>query len=68
LGPLPPQALPNIIRRDFFPDIPKLEAQLEFIEASQSNDHEKLREISERFSATTDTRTPAPGWYLSWDI
>lgn len=53
------QALTEIIQRDFFPDIPKLEAQLEFIEASQNNDQEKLREISERFANTT-THTPAP--------
>ena len=37
--------------------MPKLEAQLEFIEASESNDIDKLREISERF--VTTTRTPA---------
>lgn len=35
----------------------KLEAQLEFIEASESNDYDKLREISERFA--TATHTPA---------
>lgn len=52
------QSLKTIIRRDFFPDVPKLEAQLEFIEASESNDYDKLREISERFSTTT--HTPAP--------
>ena len=40
----------------------KLEAQLEFIEASESNDYDKLREISERFATTTHTpavATPA---------
>ena len=44
------------MRRDFFPDIAKLEAQLEFIEASESNDFERLRAISERFP--TVIRTP----------
>lgn len=39
--------------------MPKLEAQLEFIEASESNDYDKLREISERFSTTTHTPAPA---------
>lgn len=49
------QALTTIIRRDFFPDVPKLEAQLEFIAASENNDYDKLREISERFATTTHT-------------
>lgn len=53
-----PQALTTIIQRDFFPDVAKLEAQLEFIEASESSDYEKLREISERFAMTI--HTPAP--------
>ena len=52
------QSLKTIVCRDFFPDVPKLEAQLEFIEASESNDYDKIREISERFSTTT--HTPAP--------
>ena len=46
----------KIVRRDFFPDIAKLEAQLEFIEASETNDYERLRAISERFPSTI--RTP----------
>ena len=41
----------KIIRRDFFPDLPKLEAQLEYIEATDSDDPVKLREISERFAS-----------------
>ena len=49
----------TIIRRDFFPDVAKLEAQLEFIEASESNDYDKLREISERFATTTHTPAAA---------
>ena len=52
------QALTKIVRRDFFPDIAKLEAQLEFIEASETNDYERLRAISERFP--TAIRTPNP--------
>ena len=48
----------TIIRRDFFPDTAKLEAQLEYLEASESNDYDRLREISERFATTT--HTPAP--------
>ena len=56
---LPPQALSHIIQRDFFPDIPKLQAQMEFIEATETNDFDRLRQISERFS--TSTRTPMAG-------
>ena len=60
LWPLTPdlspfQALTTIIQRDFFPDVPKLEAQLEFIEASERNDYDKLRQISERFATTSHT-------------
>lgn len=50
------QTIGKIIRRDFFPELPKLEAQLAFIEATESNDHDKLREISERYP--THIKTP----------
>ena len=55
------QTLTKIVRRDFFPDVPKLEAQLEFIEASEANDYERLRAISERFPTTQRTPQPAGG-------
>ncbi len=48
----------TIIRRDFFPGTAKLEAQLEYLEASETNDCDRLREISERYATTT--HTPAP--------
>ncbi len=48
----------KIIRRDYFPDVQKLEAQLAFIEASECNDSVKLREISERY-ATSLIQTPS---------
>lgn len=54
-----PKALTQIIRRDFFPDVSKMEAQLEYIEATESNDQQKLREISERFG--TSLKTPVQG-------
>lgn len=56
---LPLQALTTIVRRDFFPDVPKLQAQLEFIEASETNDYERLRAISERFPTSQYTPQPA---------
>ena len=50
----------KIIRRDFFPEVPKLQAQLAYLESADSNDPEKLKEISERFSAAAND-TPATG-------
>lgn len=50
----------KIIRRDYFPDIEKHEAQLAYIEATESNDPVKLREISERY-ATDLVQTPSGG-------
>ena len=47
-----------IIRRDFFPSTAKLEAQLEYLEASETNDSDRLREISERFATTSHTPVP----------
>ena len=50
----------KIIRRDFFPEVPKLQAQLAYMESADSNDPEKLKEISERFAAAAND-TPAVG-------
>ena len=41
----------RIVVRDFFPDLPKLKAQLEWLEAMNNNDVEKIRELRARFSA-----------------
>ena len=35
----------KIIERDFFPDLPKLQLQTEYVDALNSNDIEKLRAI-----------------------
>ncbi|RUS70562.1 hypothetical protein EGW08_021676 [Elysia chlorotica] len=43
------EGITKIIERDFFPDIPKLEAKAEYYEALDSNDLVKLREIQMRF-------------------
>ncbi|KAL5016601.1 hypothetical protein ScPMuIL_006190 [Solemya velum] len=40
----------KIIQRDFYPDVPKLEAQSEYFEALEKNDLVKLREIQIRYS------------------
>ncbi|XP_059139031.1 splicing factor ESS-2 homolog [Physella acuta] len=58
------QGISKIIERDFFPDLPKLEAQAEYYEALEKNDLVKLREIQMRFkrpdTGTSDVAsTPA---------
>eukprot|EP00026_Physarum_polycephalum_P006496 Phypoly_transcript_06540.p1 GENE.Phypoly_transcript_06540~~Phypoly_transcript_06540.p1 ORF type:complete len:519 (-),score=154.20 Phypoly_transcript_06540:218-1735(-) len=56
-------ALQTIIQRDFFPDLPKLEAQLEWMEAEKANDVDKMRELQQRMLSsrrpTTGRATPA---------
>ena len=46
----------KIIQRDFFPELPKLRAQHEYLDAVEHNDLEKLREISARYQVS---RTPS---------
>ncbi|KXJ05800.1 Protein DGCR14-like [Exaiptasia diaphana] len=50
------QSLDKIIQRDFFPELNKLRAQSEYLEASENNDVERLREISARYNIS---QTPA---------
>ncbi len=40
----------RIVVRDFFPDLPKLEAQFEWLKATENNDVERLRELRAKFS------------------
>ena len=56
----------RIVVRDFFPDLPKLKAQLEWLEAVNNNDLEKIRQLRNKFSAVrnpygrgTPSRSPA---------
>uniref|UniRef100_A0A0B7AHB3 Uncharacterized protein n=1 Tax=Arion vulgaris TaxID=1028688 RepID=A0A0B7AHB3_9EUPU len=44
------QGISRIIERDFFPDIPRLQAHTEYFEALEKNDLVKLREIQVRFN------------------
>jgi protein DGCR14 len=54
----------KIIQRDFFPDLPKLSAQLDWIEAKKRNDFAKMNEIQMRFAkkrtASEIRATPNP--------
>ena len=42
--------LESIIQRDFFPDLTKLQVQAAYLEAMETNDIVKLREIYEKYS------------------
>lgn len=56
------EAIDKIIQRDFFPDLPKLRTQLEWLEAEKNNDVQKMREIHHRLRSAqnqTSIRTPA---------
>ena len=50
------QSVDKIIQRDFFPELPKLRAQHEYLDAVEHNDVQKLREISARYQIS---QTPA---------
>lgn len=61
------QNLGKIIQRDFFPDVIKLNAQREFLEAEESGDMEKMREITIKFGSSLGKPslvTPAPCKYF----
>lgn len=46
-------ALEKIIQRDFFPDLPKLRAQLEYLTAVEENDIAKMQAVSRRYQTPT---------------
>ena len=46
--------------RDFYPDLPKLHAQAEFLDALEKNDIVKLREIHGKYGPKR-SRTVTPG-------
>nr|XP_054748773.1 splicing factor ESS-2 homolog [Lytechinus pictus] len=50
--------LEKIIQRDFFPDLKKLKAQDEYMEAMQKNDLEKMRELAIKYASTCRTSRP----------
>ncbi|EDO41932.1 predicted protein [Nematostella vectensis] len=55
------QSVDKIIQRDFFPELSKLRAQHEYLDAVEHNDTERLREISSRYQSnqTPHLATPA---------
>eukprot|EP00750_Incisomonas_marina_P015845 INCI1873.1.p1 GENE.INCI1873.1~~INCI1873.1.p1 ORF type:complete len:742 (+),score=142.04 INCI1873.1:49-2226(+) len=40
----------TIVQRDFFPDLPKLKAQLDYLEASERGDSDRMQEISSMYT------------------
>ncbi|XP_037292594.1 splicing factor ESS-2 homolog [Manduca sexta] len=57
------EGIAKIIQRDFFPDLEKLKAQNDFLEATENKDYERLREITRKYSGqrppTDPYNTPA---------
>ncbi|KAM3874448.1 splicing factor ESS-2 homolog [Diretmus argenteus] len=52
------ESLEKIIQRDFFPDVTKLQAQKDYLEAEETGDLEKMREISIRYGSSLTKSTP----------
>ncbi|XP_014213540.1 protein DGCR14 [Copidosoma floridanum] len=55
----------EIIQRDFFPDLEKLKAQTEYIEAQEHNDIKKMRQLYEKYSfgRPRPERLPSPATF-----
>lgn len=52
------ESLEKIIQRDFFPDVTKLQAQKDYLDAEESGDLERMREISIRYGTSLTKSTP----------
>ena len=48
--------LEKIIVKDYFPELPKLKAQAEYMDAKERNDVAKMRELQVRYKTTTTDR------------
>nr|XP_022906456.1 protein DGCR14 homolog [Onthophagus taurus]XP_022906457.1 protein DGCR14 homolog [Onthophagus taurus] len=58
------EELGKIIQRDFFPDLEKLKAQNEYLEATANNDVVKLRELYAKYSGNKQIeRLPSPATF-----
>jgi len=54
------EALGQIIQRDFYPDLPKLRNQLDWLQAEAANDIPKMREIAIQVRAFTNSTRETP--------
>lgn len=52
------QGIAKIIQRDFFPDLEKLNAQNEFLEATENKDYARLRELTRKYSGQRPPTEP----------
>lgn len=52
------EGLEKIITRDFFPDVSKLQAQKDYLEAEENGDLEKMREIAIKYGPASNRSTP----------
>uniref|UniRef100_A0A8C1UX36 Ess-2 splicing factor homolog n=1 Tax=Cyprinus carpio TaxID=7962 RepID=A0A8C1UX36_CYPCA len=52
------ESLEKIIQRDFFPDVSKLQAQKDYMEAEENGDLERMREISIKYVSVMAKYTP----------
>ncbi|XP_035638636.1 splicing factor ESS-2 homolog [Oncorhynchus keta] len=52
------ESLEKIIQRDFFPDVTKLHAQKDYLEAEENGDLGKMREISIKYGSSLAKSTP----------
>ncbi|XP_033846111.1 splicing factor ESS-2 homolog [Periophthalmus magnuspinnatus] len=50
--------LEKIIQRDFFPDVTKLQAQREYLEAEENGDLQRMRDISIKYGSSLTKATP----------
>lgn len=53
-----PKSLEKIIQRDFFPDVSKLQAQKDYLEAEENGDLERMREIAIKYGSAMAKYTP----------
>ncbi|XP_006150468.1 splicing factor ESS-2 homolog [Tupaia chinensis] len=56
------EGLQTVIQRDFFPDVEKLQAQKEYLEAEENGDLERMRQIAIKFGSSLGkmSREPPP--------
>ncbi|KAM3937272.1 splicing factor ESS-2 homolog [Leptodactylus fuscus] len=59
------QNLQKIIQRDFFPDVEKLRAQKEYLEAEESGDLEKMRQIAIKIGSSGRCSRESPLPYVT---
>ncbi|KAG7476717.1 hypothetical protein MATL_G00085900 [Megalops atlanticus] len=52
------ESLEKIIQRDFFPDVTKLRAQKEYLEAEENGELERMREIAIKYGSSLTKSTP----------